>query len=190
MVSRNDPRDDFPETSVEEASPEKRILVIGAGMSGMLMAIQLLKSGRSNIVIYEKALQIGGTWRDNVYPGLKCDVPAAMFSYSFEPNKEYSSRFPMGSEIQGYLLSTSDRYGLNQFIQFNKTVETVHWEDGRWYVQTSDGLIESSTSSSTQQASCTIPILRTSKGTSCSKVPASIPPDGRGTSNGREKESE
>ena len=143
MVSRNDPRDDSPKTSVKEASPEKRILVIGAGMSGMLMAIQLLKSGRSNIVVYEKAQQIGGTWRDNVYPGLKCDVPAAMFSYSFEPNKEYSSRFPMGSEIQDYLLSISDRYGLNQFIQFNKTVETVNWEDGRWYVQTSDGLIES-----------------------------------------------
>ena len=117
MVSRNDPRDDSPETSVEEASPEKRILVIGAGMSGMLMAIQLLKSGRSNIVIYEKAEQIGGTWRDNVYPGLKCDVPAAMFAYSLEPNREYSSRLLRGSLTQDFLLPITTRISLNQFTQ-------------------------------------------------------------------------
>lgn len=120
----------------------KRILVIGAGMSGMLMAIQLLKSGKSNVVIYEQASQVGGTWRDNVYPGLKCDVPAAMFSYSFDPNREYSSRFPMGQEIQAYLLSIAKRYRLAELIQFNKSVESMQFEEGRWYVQTSDGFIE------------------------------------------------
>ena len=120
----------------------KRILVIGAGMSGMLMAIQLLQSGRSNFVVYEKAGQVGGTWRDNIYPGLKCDVPAAMFSYSFSPNQEYSSRFPMGSEIQAYLLSIADRYHLSDFIRYNTTVESVCFEDGFWHVQTNDGLIE------------------------------------------------
>jgi len=120
----------------------KRVLVIGAGMSGMLAAIQLLKSGRSNFVVYEKAGQVGGTWRDNVYPGLKCDVPASMFSYSFEPNLKYSSRFPIGSEIQSYLLSITKQYNLSDFIQFNKTVESICFEDGVWYVQTDDGYVE------------------------------------------------
>jgi len=77
-----------------------RIAIVGAGMSGLLMAIKLKESGYRNFTIYEKKSNLGGTWRDNTYPGLKCDVPAHMYTYSFEPNPEYSSRFAEGKEIQ------------------------------------------------------------------------------------------
>jgi cation diffusion facilitator CzcD-associated flavoprotein CzcO len=127
------------ENSQDNHGLDKRILVVGAGMSGLLIAIKLLQSGRSNLVIFEKADEVGGTWRDNVYPGLKCDVPAAMFSYSFAPNTKYTARFPAGSEIQSYLLSMAEQFDLRSHIQFNTSVTAIHFTDGRWSVQTADG---------------------------------------------------
>ena len=79
-----------------------RVAVIGAGMSGILTGIRLLQAGIHNFVIYEKADRLGGTWRENTYPGLSCDVPSHHYVYSFEPNPEWSYMFSPGAEIHGY----------------------------------------------------------------------------------------
>ena len=121
---------------------QPRILIIGAGMSGLLSAIRLLQSGNRNIVIYEKRDTLGGTWRDNVYPGLQCDVPAHMFTYSFEPNPEYSTRFPKGDEIQEYLERVCKKYKIEKLIHYEKTVDSAVHQAGNWTVQTSDGAVE------------------------------------------------
>ncbi len=111
-------------------------------MSGILMAIKLLDSGNTNFVIYEKADKIGGTWRDNTYPGLQCDVPAHMFTFSFESNPRYSNRFPKGHEIQEYLLRVCEKYDLLKYIQFQTSVESVSYENGYWFAQSQSGMIE------------------------------------------------
>ena len=76
-----------------------RFAIIGAGMSGILSAIKLREAGYTDFTIYEKAESIGGTWRENTYPGIACDVPSHLYSYSFEPNPQWSHRFSPGAEI-------------------------------------------------------------------------------------------
>ena len=73
--------------------PDPRFLIIGAGMSGILSAIRLQEAGLTNFAIYEKADRLGGTWRENTYPGIACDVPSHFYCYSFALNPEWSHRF-------------------------------------------------------------------------------------------------
>ncbi|MGB1881557.1 MAG: NAD(P)-binding protein, partial [Gammaproteobacteria bacterium] len=93
-------------------STAPRIAVIGAGMSGLLAGIKLVEAGYDNFAIYEKAERVGGTWRDNTYPGLTCDVPSQHYCYSFALNPEWSHLFSPGPEIQGYFEGISERYAL------------------------------------------------------------------------------
>ena len=79
------------------------VAVIGAGMTGILMAIRLREAGINDITILEKADRVGGTWRENTYPGVACDVPAHMYTYSFRGNPEWEHRFAHGDEIQAYM---------------------------------------------------------------------------------------
>ena len=76
------------------------VAVIGAGMTGILMAVRLREAGITDITILEKADKVGGTWRENTYPGVACDVPAHMYTYSFRGNPEWEHRFAHGNEIQ------------------------------------------------------------------------------------------
>jgi len=115
---------------------DPKIAIIGAGMAGMLMAIKLQESGLNDFVIYEKGDEVGGAWRDNTYPGLRCDVPAHMFTFSFEPNPDYSSRFAIGSEIKRYFQSIPGKYGLRSKIRFKTSIEKVVFDEGRWYLIT------------------------------------------------------
>jgi len=78
------------------------VVIIGAGMTGILMTIKLREAGVTDITIIEKKENIGGTWRENTYPGVACDVPAHLYTYSFEPNPEWSKRYADGAEIQAY----------------------------------------------------------------------------------------
>jgi cation diffusion facilitator CzcD-associated flavoprotein CzcO len=73
-----------------------RIVVIGAGMSGILCGVRLQQEGISSFTIYEKGDRAGGTWRENTYPGLSCDIPSHVYSYSFEPNPDWSHQFSPG----------------------------------------------------------------------------------------------
>ncbi len=117
---------------------ELEICIIGAGMSGLLMGIRLQKAGK-RFRIYEKAASVGGTWRENTYPGLTCDVPSFFYSYSFEPNLDWTHRFSPGSEIRDYFERVAERYELLKQISFGQTVTSARYEDGSWAIETSGG---------------------------------------------------
>ncbi len=118
---------------------EKRFVIIGAGMAGILAAIKLREAGHTNIAIYEKAERIGGTWRDNRYPGLTCDVPAHAYTYEFAPNPEWSAYLVGGDEIQAYFEKVVDDYGIRALIRFNSEVTSMDWRDDRWEIGIADG---------------------------------------------------
>jgi cation diffusion facilitator CzcD-associated flavoprotein CzcO len=116
-----------------------RFLVLGAGMSGLLSAIKLQEAGIENFAIYEKAEKLGGTWRENTYPGIACDVPSHFYSYSFAPNADWSHRYSPGAEIQSYFEDVARRYGIDAKIQFGREVTACTFEDGRWRIQLDAG---------------------------------------------------
>ena len=115
---------------------DMRFVIIGAGISGALMGIKLLEQGYRNFVILEKANAMGGTWRDNVYPGVACDVAAHLYSYSFARNPWWRSRYAKGPDIWKYYHSVARRRGVLAFIQYNKEVVSAVFGDGIWRVTT------------------------------------------------------
>jgi cation diffusion facilitator CzcD-associated flavoprotein CzcO len=121
---------------------DPHILIIGAGMSGMLMAIKLIEAGLENFRIVDKAGEIGGTWRENTYPGIGCDVAAHYYTYQGVPNPEWSTRLPQGAEIQQYLLSVVEKHDLRRRIAFNKEVLDAAHDGSRWTVRFKDGEAE------------------------------------------------
>lgn len=116
-----------------------RFVIIGAGMSGMLAAIKLREAGYRDVTVLEKADRIGGTWRENHYPGLACDVPAHAYTYSFAPNPEWSAFFAPGPEIQRYFEKVAADYRLGEVIRFHQEVTSVTWENDAWQVRTGAG---------------------------------------------------
>ena len=115
------------------------VVVIGAGMTGMLMTIKLQEAGITDITILEKREKVGGTWRENTYPGVACDVPAHMYTYSFAPNPDWSHRYASGAEIQSYFEDVAKRYGISDQVRFNESVTSCHYRNGKWYLETSKG---------------------------------------------------
>jgi cation diffusion facilitator CzcD-associated flavoprotein CzcO len=116
-----------------------RFVVIGAGMAGILAAIRLREAGFDDVVVYEKADRPGGTWRENTYPGLACDVPSHFYSYSFALNPDWSRRFSPGAEIQAYFTDVATRYGVSERTRFGKEIVRCAFENGRWHLTTKDG---------------------------------------------------
>jgi cation diffusion facilitator CzcD-associated flavoprotein CzcO len=125
--------------SDESTRGDLRFIIIGAGMSGILSAIKLQEAGLDDFAIYEKAERLGGTWRENEYPGLSCDVPSHMYSYSFALNPGWSHRHAPGSEIQAYFEDVAKRYGVESRIQYSKEITRCEFEDGRWKIEMADG---------------------------------------------------
>ena len=115
-----------------------RVAVIGAGMSGILAAIKLRERG-DEVVVYEKAATLGGTWRDNTYPGLSCDVPSHVYAYSFELKGDWTKRFSPGAEIRAYFESVARKYGITELIRFDSEIVRAAHEGGRWRLQMKDG---------------------------------------------------
>ena len=120
-------------------SVEPRIVIIGAGMAGILSVIKFREAGYHDLVVYEKTDRIGGTWRENTYPGIACDVPAHLYTYSFEPNPDWSSTFASGPEIQRYFERIVEKYDVRPAIRFNEAVDRCEFVDGRWRIRTSTG---------------------------------------------------
>ena len=116
-----------------------RIAVIGAGASGILCGVKFLEAGYNDLVIYEKADRPGGTWRENRYPGLSCDVPSHVYRYSFEPNAEWTHLFSPGNEIQDYLEGTVEKYGVDRFIRYGQEVSRCEFDGVRWQLETAGG---------------------------------------------------
>lgn len=108
-------------------------------MSGILAAIKLREAGHDDVRVYEKADRIGGTWRDNVYPGLTCDVPAHCYTYEFAPNPEWSALNAPGPEIQDYFEQVVDKYGIRELIRFASEVERMEWRSDCWSIHLANG---------------------------------------------------
>lgn len=116
-----------------------RCAVIGGGMAGILAAITLREDDVGEVVIFEKGDSFGGTWRENSYPGLACDVPSHLYSYSFAPNPEWSHRFSPGPEIKQYFASVAAEHGLEEITRFGEEVRSCRWQDAAWRLHTSSG---------------------------------------------------
>ncbi|BAX91651.1 flavin-containing monooxygenase [Mycobacterium shigaense] len=127
-------------TSAAHQPVHTRAIIIGTGFSGLGMAIKLQQQG-VDFVILEKAADVGGTWRDNSYPGCACDIPSHLYSFSFEPKPDWKNPFSYQPEIWDYLKGVTEKYGLRRYIEFNSLVDRGHWDDDehRWHVFTADG---------------------------------------------------
>jgi cation diffusion facilitator CzcD-associated flavoprotein CzcO len=124
------------------ALPERvDIAIVGAGFSGLGMAIRLRQQGRHDFIVLERADQLGGTWRENTYPGCRCDVPSHLYSYSFAPNPDWTDTYSCQEEIWDYLRATSDRFAITPKIRFGCEVGESAWDEerGLWRIETSDG---------------------------------------------------
>lgn len=130
-------------TGTQDKKRDLRFVVIGAGMAGILSGIKLQEAGYKNITIYEKADKIGGTWRENTYPGLTCDVPSHSYTYSFEPNPDWSHLLPPGAEIQDYFERTTRKYGVDKLIRFNEEIIACEFSEGQWHLETRSGIRDS-----------------------------------------------
>ena len=116
-----------------------RFVIIGAGLSGIMSAIELAKAGYRDITVYEKADRVGGTWRENTYPGVACDVPSHLYCYSFEPNPDFSQMFSPGHEIQAYIESVAARHEVIPRVRFHEEVTRCELVQGVWQLETSRG---------------------------------------------------
>ncbi|MFW7379295.1 MAG: flavin-containing monooxygenase [Oligoflexus sp.] len=116
------------------------VVIIGAGFSGLAIAIRLKKAGIDDFTILEQSHEVGGTWRDNHYPGAACDIPSPVYSYSFEPNANWSKMFSPQQEILEYLKKCADKYKLRPHIRFLSTVESSQFNEqsGLWTVNIKD----------------------------------------------------
>ena len=98
-------------------APPSTHLIVGAGFAGLCAAIKLQEDGETDFLVIEKGADVGGTWRDNTYPGAACDVPSQLYSYSFAPNPDWSMSFSPQPEIQAYIRRTAERSGtLDRFV--------------------------------------------------------------------------
>lgn len=115
------------------------VLVVGAGASGLGAAIRLGQAGVDDLAVLEKAGALGGTWRDNTYPGCACDVPSALYSYSFAPNPGWTRAFAGQAEIRAYLADTASRFGVTPKIRYGVEVTRAQWNGSLWELETSRG---------------------------------------------------
>ncbi|REJ64716.1 MAG: NAD(P)/FAD-dependent oxidoreductase [Planctomycetota bacterium] len=115
-----------------------RVVIAGAGISGLCLAIRLKKAGFHSFVILEKSDEVGGTWFDNRYPGCGCDVPSVLYSFSFALKPDWSRKYPPQSEILDYLRACADRYGIREHIRLGVEVTraTYHEDEANWRVET------------------------------------------------------
>ena len=125
---------DEPNTTVD-------IAILGAGFSGLGMAIRLRQEGIEDFVVLERHDEVGGTWWANTYPGCACDVPSHLYSFSFAPNPDWSQTYSPQPEIRAYLQRCAREHDLYRSIRLGTTVAEAEWDDaaGRWTLRTSDG---------------------------------------------------
>lgn len=115
--------------------------IIGAGFAGLVAALRLKKSGRNSFVIFERASEVGGTWRDNIYPGCACDVASPLYSFADEPKPDWSRLYAEQPEILQYIKDVVDKRGLEQHIRFNSDIVEAKFmeEEGCWLVSDRQG---------------------------------------------------
>ncbi len=116
-------------------------IVIGAGFGGLAAAIKLKQGGFKKLAVLEKADRLGGTWRDNTYPGAACDVPSRLYSYSFALNPYWTRAYSGQREIRQYMEDVADRFGVRGYLRFNSEVDRADWDEAAriWRVKLTDG---------------------------------------------------
>jgi cation diffusion facilitator CzcD-associated flavoprotein CzcO len=141
MGNRNGVKAGGAERTAGTEGGDVRVVIVGTGFSGLGMAIQLRKAGIDDFVVLEKAQDVGGTWRDNSYPGCACDIQSHMYSFSFEQNPDWTRAYSSQPEIWAYLRRVTDRYGLRGHIRFGQELTGAHWDADaqRWHVRTGTG---------------------------------------------------
>ena len=107
----------------------KQVLIIGSGFAGLCMAIKLKAQGIEDFQILERGTDVGGTWRDNHYPGCACDVQSHLYSFSFEPNPDWTRMFARQPEIRAYLEKCADKYDLRRHIVFGANVQNARYDE-------------------------------------------------------------
>ena len=123
---------------MSRSAREFRIAIVGAGFGGLGAAIKLSEAGFDDWTILERAGDLGGTWRDNTYPGCACDIPAPLYSFSFAPNPAWTRMYSSQPEIWAYLRRLADEHGLRARIRFGADVVEARWKDG-WRLRLADG---------------------------------------------------
>src|ERR1041385_2513007 len=116
------------------------VAIVGAGFGGIGASVALDRAGIDHVVL-ERAGDLGGTWRDNRYPGCRCDVPSHLYSFSFAPNPEWSETYSTQAEIWAYMRATAEHYGVTKRTLFHHEVLDASWDDElqRWRITTSQG---------------------------------------------------
>ncbi|MGE5828610.1 MAG: flavin-containing monooxygenase, partial [Micromonosporaceae bacterium] len=122
-------------------TPHVRVAIVGAGFGGLGAAISLRRAGYRDFVVFERADDVGGTWRDNTYPGCACDVPSHLYSFSFAPHPGWSRSFSGQLEIWAYLRECVRRFELGPHLRLGHELRAATWDGGerRWRLQTSAG---------------------------------------------------
>src|SRR5690606_1879736 len=118
-----------------------RIAIIGAGLGGLCAAIKLKQAGYTDIAVFEKEASVGGTWRDNRYPGCACDVPVALYQLSFAPSPKWSHIFARGPEIGEYTEDLCDWFQLRPHLKLSEEPVSAVWDDAKsaWKITTRSG---------------------------------------------------
>src|SRR4051812_16635380 len=130
-----------PKADIAALPPRVNIFLVGAGFGGLGAAIKLQEAGEPDFLCVDRGSEVGGTWRDNSYPGAACDVPSQLYSFSFAPNPDWSHSFSRQPEIQDYLRRVARESGVLDRFRFNVTFESAAWdaESDRWRIETSAG---------------------------------------------------
>jgi cation diffusion facilitator CzcD-associated flavoprotein CzcO len=115
------------QTQLQQQQKPVDVAIVGAGFGGLCAAIRLRENGVQSLAILERSNEVGGTWRDNIYPGCACDVPSHLYSFSFAPNKHWTRPYPQQQEIQDYILRVTDEFVLRPLIRFNTDVAAMRW---------------------------------------------------------------
>lgn len=133
--------DPGPPLRLHHADPPLGVAILGAGFAGIGMAIGLLGAGRRDFLVFEKHASIGGTWRDNTYPGCGCDVPSHLYSFSFAPHAGWSHTYAPQPEILAYLHRVADRPGVRERIRLDTPIVALDWDEGNrcWELTAADG---------------------------------------------------
>jgi cation diffusion facilitator CzcD-associated flavoprotein CzcO len=120
---------------------EVEVIIVGSGFAGLCMGIKLKQAGLDDFVILEKAHEVGGTWRENTYPGCACDVQSHLYSFSFEPNPGWTKMFAPQKEIFAYLKRCADKYGLRPHLRFGQELTSAELDEtsATWRVRTAAG---------------------------------------------------
>jgi cation diffusion facilitator CzcD-associated flavoprotein CzcO len=132
---------DLADRTEPTAVEHHEVCIVGAGFSGLGAAIQLKRAGVHDLVVLDRGDTVGGTWRDNTYPGAACDVPSHVYSFSFAPNPDWTRSFSPQPEIQAYLERTARDFGVLPHVRFRHTVTGARWDEAaaRWVVTTDRG---------------------------------------------------